>query len=131
MRIVLLPTALVTLAAIAVYLWTFIMAGRARGKYNVKAPAITGPEPFERAIRVQTNTLEQIVPFLPALWICAAFYPMPAAIIGAVWVVGRIIYGIAYYADPAKRGFGFTVAIAATVLLWVGGVLGIVMAWLA
>lgn len=131
MRIVLLPTALVTLTAIAVYLWTFVMAGRARGKYSVKAPAITGPEPFERAVRVQTNTLEQIVPFLPALWICAAFFPMPAAIIGAAWVVGRIIYGFAYYADPAKRGPGFTIAIIATILLWLGGFWGIVMAWLA
>lgn len=131
MRIVLLPTALVTLAAVAVYLWTFVMAGNARRKYNVKAPAITGPEPFERAIRVQTNTLEQIVPFLPCLWICAAFFPLPAAIIGAVWVIGRIIYGLSYYADPAKRGLGFTISIIATVVLLLGGLFGIIRAWLA
>ena len=131
MRIVLLPTALVTLAAVAVYLWAFVMAGRARGKYDVKAPALTGPEPFERAVRVQTNTLEQIVPFLACLWICANFFPMPAAIIGAVWVVGRIIYALSYYADPARRGLGFTIAIIATVLLFLGGLYGIVTAWLA
>jgi len=131
MRIVLLPTALVSLLALVLYFWVAAEVSRMRGRHRVKAPAMTGPEPFERAVRVHLNTLEQLVPFLVALWICAAFFPLPAAIIGAVWLVGRIIYALSYYADPAKRALGFTIGLIATLLLMLGGFYGIVMAWLA
>jgi len=61
--------------------------GRARGKYKVKAPATTGDPAFERAFRVQMNTLESAVAFLPVLWLFAAFVERA--------VVGRAGRGVA------------------------------------
>jgi glutathione S-transferase len=54
------------------------VAGRAREKYGIKAPSVTGHENFERAYRVQMNTVEQMVFFLPALWLCAVLLPTRA-----------------------------------------------------
>ncbi|MDB5756421.1 MAG: hypothetical protein JWR56_2849, partial [Massilia sp.] len=39
-------TAWTTLLALAVYFWTGVNAGRARGKFKVKAPSMDGPVPF-------------------------------------------------------------------------------------
>ena len=44
-------TLLGTLAALAVYVWASIPVGQARGKFGVKAPAVTGHPEFERAFR--------------------------------------------------------------------------------
>jgi len=60
-----LPT-LVTILALITYQATALNVGRARARHGVPAPATTGPEPFERALRVQLNILEQLVFFLPA-----------------------------------------------------------------
>lgn len=103
--------ALVTVIALLQFLWFGIQVGRARIKYGVKAPATTGNEVFERLFRVQMNTLEQLVMFLPALWLYARFIsPIWAAALGAVFVIGRAIYAVMYVRDPKTRslGFGFT-----------------------
>jgi glutathione S-transferase len=121
--------ALATIAALMVYFGTLFNAGRARGKYGVKAPAVTGHEGFERAYRVQMNTLEQLALFLPGLWLCAVFANAAkiAAGLGAVWVVGRILYARAYRADPAKRGLGFALTIGPSILLILGALAGIAL----
>lgn len=94
------------------------LVGQARGKYNVKAPAVTGADGFERIYRVQMNTLEQIVMFVPALYIAARYWPATwVAGLGAVYLVGRIIYWRAYTRDPASRGLGFLLSFAPTVVL--------------
>ena len=83
--------ALITLLAIAVMFWTAINVGRARVKYEVKAPATSGHEMFDRAYRVQMNTLESALMMLPALWVYAAFIgDTGAAVMGLTWVAGRI-----------------------------------------
>ena len=118
---------LVTLAAIAVYLWAFSRVGAMRGKHKIAAPAMTGHPDFERAYRVQANTLEQLVPFLVGLWLAALFLnALAAAAVGLVWVIARIIYALAYYRDPAKRGMGFTISAVATVALLLGALVGLV-----
>lgn len=100
--------------------------GRARVRYGIKAPAITGHEMFERAYRIQMNTLETAVPMLPALWLYAGFMDdRVAALMGAVWLVARIWYAIAYLNDPAKRGAGFALSFMAFVGLWVGALWGV------
>jgi hypothetical protein len=53
-------TAAVTLAALPVHFALSVNVGRARTRYGIKAPAVTGNENFERAYRVQMNTLEQL-----------------------------------------------------------------------
>ena len=119
--------AFITLLAIAVMFWTALNVGRARVKYEVKAPATSGHEMFDRAYRVQMNTLESALMFLPALWVYAAFVgDTGAAAMGLAWVAGRIWYALAYQKDPAKRGGGFSLALLAIAGLWAGGVWGVV-----
>lgn len=54
-------TSLVTLLVLILLSLTAFNVGRARGRYGVKAPAVSGHEMFERAFRVQMNTLEGVV----------------------------------------------------------------------
>jgi glutathione S-transferase len=82
--------------------------GWARGKFQVAAPATTGNEEFERYFRVQMNTLEQLVVFLPAIWLFARYVdPEWAAILGAVYLAGRFIYFFSYVRNPKSRSLGF------------------------
>lgn len=112
-------TAIVTLLALLMYLAMGIAAGRARYKSGVKAPAMTGDPLLERALRVQANTLEWLPIFLGSLWLFAIYWnQLIAAAIGAVWIVGRLIYWQGYMSDPDKRGPGFMIqALAGLVLL--------------
>src|SRR5450830_2161206 len=104
-----------------------VKVGRARGRYDIKAPAVTGNEMFERAYRVQMNTLENAVLLLPALWLYAGFIgDRGAAVIGAVWLVARIWYALAYQSDPSKRGPAFGLAMLAFVGLAAGAIWGVV-----
>ncbi|MDR2872130.1 MAG: MAPEG family protein [Xanthomonadaceae bacterium] len=102
-----------------------IFVGRARAKYGVSAPATSGHELFERAFRVQMNTLEQLVGFLPALLIASLYWPNAIiAGIGAVYLAGRFIYRQSYLADPAKRGPGFLLTVIPTFILLAAAVAG-------
>ena len=121
--------ALITLLAIAVMFWTALNVGRARATYAVKAPATSGHEMFDRAYRVQMNTMESALMLLPGLWVYAAFNgDTGAAVMGLTWVAGRIWYALAYQKDPAKRGGGFSLALLAIASLWAGGLWGVVKA---
>ena len=108
-----MSTPFVDLVALAALCQLFVfgyLVGGARTKYGVKAPAVTGHEMFERAYRVQMNTLEWAVMTLPCLWICAAYVnDAVAASLGGVWLVGRIGYAVGYAREPALRAKGFTV----------------------
>jgi glutathione S-transferase len=119
-------TALVTLLAVIIYAWTGIRVARARVKYDVKAPATTGNPDFERVYRVQANTGEQIVQFLPCLWLFAAsFGDLWAAAIGIVWPIGRVVYAIGYSKAAERRGPGFGLTVLPTVVLAIGAIVGI------
>lgn len=121
-------TAWITLAALGVYAWTGSNAARARIKYQVKAPSMDGPLPFLSCQRVQANTLEQLPLLLAPLWMCALFLGDAwAAGGGALWCIGRILYALGYYKDPAKREVGFTISAIASVLLMVGTGVGLVL----
>jgi glutathione S-transferase len=119
---------LVTLLALLLLFVVTINVGRARIKYGVKPPLVIGDPAFERALRVQQNTLEQIVLFLPAMWIFGTvFSPIYGAILGAIWVVGRIIYAWGYYQAAEKRGPGFGVSSLATIVLILGSLGGTIL----
>ena len=121
-------TAWITLAVLGVYLWTGINAGAARVKYNVKAPSMDGPVAFQSAQRVQMNTLEQLPLLLAPLWLCALFLGDAwVAAGGALWCVGRIMYALGYYKDPAKREAGFVIGMAACGLLIAGTCVGLIL----
>lgn len=120
---------LVTVLALVQYLVFGAMVGQARGRYGVKAPATSGHEMFDRAYRVQMNTLELLVIFLPALWLAAKYWaPQWVAGLGAVYLLGRVIYLKAYMRDPASRTLGFALSFGPTVLLLLAALLGAIMA---
>lgn len=106
--------AVVTLLTVLLLFATMITVGRARMRYGIKAPATTGDPAFERAFRVQMNTLEASVLFLPTLWLAAHFgLGAWAGLAGIVWIIGRAWYAASYLRDPAKREGGFVLGMAA------------------
>lgn len=108
----------VAMLAIVQYIFFGSLVGRARGTYGVHAPAVTGAEGFERVYRVQMNTLELLVCLLPAMYAAARYWsPAVVAAIGAVYLVGRIVYWRAYVSAPAKRGTGFLLSIGPIMVL--------------
>jgi glutathione S-transferase len=119
--------ALMTLLAVLWYIVTAFQVGRAHVKCKILPPAMTGNPALERAVRVHMNTLEQLAAFLPAMWIYAWYgNPRWAAIACAVWIVGRIVYAIGYWADENKRGPGFTISFLAFVAVWVAALISVV-----
>ena len=121
--------ALVTLLTVLLLFGTMWAVGHARGKYGIKAPATSGDPAFERAYRVQMNTLEQTVMFLPTLWLAANYgFGGWAGIAGLVWLVGRAWYALAYLKDPAKRGPGFALGMLGWIALLVMAGIGVVRA---
>jgi glutathione S-transferase len=108
----------------------FCMAvGKARGTYKVAAPATTGNEVFERYFRVQMNTMELLLVFLPSLVIFAHYLsPCWAAGVGAVYLLGRILYFRAYVKDPSSRSWGYALSALPTLILLVGGLFGVIRA---
>lgn len=124
--------ALVTLAALTLCFATAASVGRARVKYRIAAPATTGHEMFERTFRVQMNTLENVVIFLPALWLCAVYFgPLTATAFGALWLVGRVWYVAAYLRAPKTRGGGFVLAYTAWAGLMIAASWGVLHGLLA
>jgi glutathione S-transferase len=121
--------ALVSVLALATYQSTAVLVGRARVQHKVKPPASSGPEPFERAMRVQQNTLEQLMFFLPCLWLAALLdNPAIASGLGLVWVGGRIAYAVGYLQAPEKRGPGFGISFLSSAVLLVMGLVGSIRA---
>jgi glutathione S-transferase len=121
-------TALVTLLAVLLYVVMGINVGRMRSRTGVKAPATTGHPDFERAFRVQMNTLEWLPIFLPSLWLFALYVSdAVAAGIGAAWIIGRILYFAGYVKAPEKRGAGFMIQALAALVLLIGALWAIGM----
>lgn len=119
-------TSLITLFVVLLMFATALNVGRARGLYGIKAPAVTGHEMFDRAFRVQMNTLESAAVMLPALWLYAGFIgDRGAGIMGVVWLVARIWYAIAYQRDPKTRSAAFGIAFLVFVGLWLGALWGV------
>ena len=118
-------TAIVTALALIEYIIFSMRVGQARGQYGVEAPATTGHPVFERHFRVHQNTLEQLIIFLPALWLFAYYVSNRlAAVLGLVFIVGRALYSSGYVADPKQRSTGFGLSMVSSALLLLGGLLG-------
>jgi len=119
---------LVTIAALLLYFVLILNVGRARYKYQIMPPQVSGNPDFERVLRVQENTLEHIIIFLPALWLFSYFVsPLWASVLGAAWIVGRALYAIGYYQAPEKRFPGFGLSMLATLTLLLGGLVGVIL----
>jgi glutathione S-transferase len=124
-------TAFVTLVAVILYFWIGFRVGQARVTCGVKAPATTGHPDFERAFRVQMNTLEWMPIFLPAIWLAALYVSdIGAAVVGVVWIVGRVLYTLGYSQAAEKREIGFFVQAIAAGLLWLAALIGVLASML-
>ena len=120
-------TALVTCLAIAFYFFTSIQVSKARVAFGIKVPAISGNPDFERVYRVQMNTLEWMPIFLPSLWLFAIYISdAVAAVLGLVWIAGRILYMLGYERAVEKRSRGFGIQALACIVLLLGALCVIV-----
>jgi len=114
-------------SGVIVYVLHVTGCGRAREEYKVEAPATTGHPLFERAYRVQMNSLEQSVIFLPALYMSSRFFHWKfATALGFGWSISRLFFGRAYMSDPKKRGPAFIAGFAMNMALLLSGVAGVV-----
>jgi glutathione S-transferase len=123
-------TAVVTLLAVAFYFFLATRVAVAHEKFNVKLPATTGNSDFERIFRVHMNTLEWMPTFLVPLWLCAIYgNDIAAAVLGLVWIGGRVLYFAGYSKAVEKRLPGFFIQSTGCLLLFIGAIVGIVMHW--
>ena len=124
----------VALVSLLALILTFVLAlnvARTRARHGVPAPSMSGHPAFERATRIHANTAEQLAAFLAALWLYAIYLqPLAAAILGFVWIVGRIVYAFGYAADPPKRIAGFVISMIALGILIGGALVGVIRAFL-
>jgi hypothetical protein len=118
---------LLILLALVQYIYFTAMVGVARGKYGVSAPATTGNDIFERTFRVQQNTMEQLVVFIPGMYFFAMLVsPVWALVPGVIFIVGRQIYSHGYISAPEKRGMGATMSLLSGIVLVVGALIGLI-----
>jgi glutathione S-transferase len=121
-------TSLITLLTVLLMFVTSVIVGKARVKYSIMAPATSGHEMFDRAYRVQMNTMEAALMMLPALWIYAVFNgEIGAFAMGVIWLLGRAWYAQAYLSNPARRGLGFGIAFVTLAGLWFGALMGLAL----
>jgi len=117
---------LATVLTLILYLVLTANVGRARLKYKVPVPQTSGDPNFERVFRVQQNTLEQLILFLPSLWLFSLFVsPNWGAGIGGIWIIGRILYAWGYYQSAEKRALGFGINSLSIIVLLLGALIGL------
>jgi glutathione S-transferase len=123
-------TPIVTLLAVALYFFLATRVAAAHSKFGVQLPAMSGSPDFERIYRVHMNTLEWMPTFLVPLWLCAIYFnDIVAAVLGLVWIGGRILYYVGYSKAAEKRLPGFFIQSSACGLLFIGALAGIIMHW--
>jgi len=121
-----------SIALILIALLQFIFftgrAGFSREKYDIKAPKTVGNERWERIYRIQQNTMEQLLIFIPgtvifSLYVSATWVLLP----GILFIVGRHIYSRLYLESPENRGPGMVLSFFSNIFLVIAGLVGISM----
>jgi len=122
------PVHIVMLVALIEYFGFVLAVGWARFLFGVKAPATSGNIDFERYYRAQMNTLEQLIIFVPSLWAFALFVSVTwATVLGAIFIVGRLLYFTGYVKAAEKRSAGFGLATLPMLVLLIGGLVGAIL----
>ena len=115
--------------ALVQFLFFCFAVGKARGTYKVAAPATTGNEMFERYFRVQMNTLELLIIFVPSILIFGQYLGAYVAVaLGAIYLVGRLIYFTSYVKDPKSRSMGYGLSALPVMILLAGSIFGAIRA---
>jgi glutathione S-transferase len=121
-------TGVILLSLIEFFVFGALVA-RARGLYAIAAPAVSGHPMFERYFRVHQNSLEQLIVFIPAVWLCGAYLsPLLAAILGAIFLVARVVYAVGYIGAPERRGPGAGLTFLTELVLLIGALYGVIRA---
>jgi glutathione S-transferase len=123
---------LITVLAILLYVFMGARAGTLRGRHGIVAPAMSGHPEYDRAARVHLNTLEQLMIFLPLLWLATHFFAGPAwlpAAIGVVFLIGRVMFMRVYMVDPERRLPGLVLGMLANLGLLVLTLIGLAQHW--
>ncbi len=119
--------ALITLLTVLLQLGMMANVGHIRGKHKVAPPACSGHPAVERALRIQMNTVESTLMFLPAFWMFALYLGDTwASILGGAWLIGRVLYAAGYQIEPSKRTPGFVIGFLSIVGLTLGGLFGVI-----
>ena len=112
---------IIVMLALAEYIFFTARVGISRGKLGVEAPTCTGNEQFERMFRVQQNTLEQLIVFVPATYAFAYYVNNFWVVVpGAIFVIGRLLYSNGYISNPAGRAPGMIASMLANVVMVIG-----------
>jgi glutathione S-transferase len=120
---------IVMVLALLQYLAFGVLVTRARTRYGIQGSAVSGHEMFVRYYRVQMNTLEMLVVFLPAMWLAAQFWsPLFVSGVGLIYLAGRMVFLRAYVSAPESRGMGFSLSMGPTVVLLLAGLVGALLA---
>lgn len=120
--------ALIILVALVQFFWFSARVGIKRGKYGVKAPSTVGDPTWERIYRVQQNTMEQLVVFIPAMLAFSAYVsPIWVILPGLVFIIGRQLYSYEYISNPESRVPGMALSLLSNAVLIAGGVIGLVL----
>ena len=123
-------TAIVIALALLEYVVFTLLCGRARARHGVVAPATSGDPTFERYFRVQQNSVEQLIVFVPAMLLFGHFVSEPiGAGLGLVFILGRALFARGYYQNAAKRAPGFGLSLLSNLVLLIGGLIGAVSAY--
>lgn len=119
---------LIVLLALLQYIYFTVRVGSSRGKYNIKAPACSGDETWDRIFRVQQNTLEQLIILIPATY-AFAFYVSSLWVLlpGLLYIVGRFLYSMEYVKNPKTRVPGMSLTLAANAIMVIGALIGLVL----
>lgn len=125
------PIAIVTVLAVFQAFGFAFLVGKQRQKHGVLAPGITGADEFQRAFRVHQNTVEQLVIFIPSLWLFGYYvHALIGAGLGLLFVISRLIYRNSYVNDPTSRGKGFGLGALVMMTLMLGGLVGAIISWM-
>jgi uncharacterized membrane protein YecN with MAPEG domain len=123
-------TAIVIGLALIEYSVFTMLCGRERGRCGVVAPATSGDPTFERYFRVQQNSVEQLIIFVPAMLLFGHYVSAPiGAGLGLVFILGRALFARGYYEEPPKRAAGFGLSLLSNLVLLLGGLIGAVVAY--
>lgn len=103
-------------------------AGALRGKHDIVPPKMVGNEDFEIAYRIQANSVEQLVIFMPIMWVGAiSLGDIWGGAAGLVWIIGRLVYAKAMNSDPSKRGTGMIITTLPMAVLLIGTAVSLVL----
>lgn len=112
----------ITLLSLLLFVVLSYNVGMSRRKYSIKPPLMEGPEEFQRRFRTQQNTMEQLMVFLPSLWIFGQYASyLLATIFGIVWLVARIGYAVVYYKGSKARFHFFLIGLVMSLIMLIGG----------